>query len=133
MFRKFLLSKLHGITVTEANINYEGSITLPPEVLNLAGFGTGEAVNIWNVTNGNRFETYTLLGEEGSNVCCINGAAARQVTPGDKLIVAQFGWLSDEERIVRTNAGDEPRVLFFSDGNVIKDIRGEKWYNNANL
>ena len=93
MFRKFLRSKIHRATVTQADLHYEGSLTLPPDLLIAAGIAPFEAVQVWNVTRGTRLETYAILGEIGSNDVCINGAAAHLVRPGDIIIVATFGFI----------------------------------------
>lgn len=120
MLKKILHSKIHRAIVTHADINYEGSITLSPELLKAADMSEFEAVNIWNVTNGNRFETYTICGEPGTSDIAINGAAARLVTPGDTIIIACFALLSqDEIRIHR------PRVVFVDSSNKIRELRGE--------
>jgi aspartate 1-decarboxylase len=89
-YRKLLRSKIHRARVTHADVHYEGSISISPELLEAAGLLEYEAVNIWNVTNGQRFETYTIRGEQGTKDISINGAAARLVTPGDIIIIACF-------------------------------------------
>lgn len=94
-FRRMLRSKIHRATVTHADLDYEGSITLAPELLEAAQMANHEAVWVWNVTNGNRFETYTILGEPGSTAICVNGAAAHLVTPGDLVIIAAFGFVPE--------------------------------------
>ena len=89
MNRKLLKSKIHGATVTHADLKYEGSITIAPELLKASDIAPYEAVQIWNVTNGNRFETYAIIGDSGSKDISVNGAAARLVQPGDKVIIAR--------------------------------------------
>lgn len=96
MLRKFLRSKIHRATVTQADLHYEGSLTLPPELLDAAKIAPYESVHVWNVTRGTRLETYAILGEPGSHDVCINGAAAHLVSPGDIVIIATFGFLTDE-------------------------------------
>lgn len=120
MFKKMLHSKIHRATITHADINYEGSITLSPELLEAADLAEFEAVNIWNVTNGNRFETYTICGEKGSGDIAINGAAARLVTPGDIIIIASFSFLTEEE-----SRSHKPKVIFVDQHNKIRQIRPE--------
>jgi aspartate 1-decarboxylase len=85
-----LRAKIHRVVVTDADLHYEGSLTIPPELLDLADIKEYEAVSVWNVTRGTRFETYAITGIEGSGNICVNGAAAHLATPGDILIVAAF-------------------------------------------
>lgn len=89
-------SKIHRATVTDANVNYVGSITIDQELMQRAGILKGELVHVLNVNNGNRFETYVIPGEPGSGVICINGAAAHLCERGDKVIIVAFV-LTDEE------------------------------------
>lgn len=119
-FRKLLRSKIHRATITHADLNYEGSITLPPELLKEANMLPFEAVNIWNVTNGNRFETYTIEGKPGSTDVAINGAAARLVSPGDVIIIAAFGFFQEEAAQTHT-----PTVVFVDENNRSKGQRKE--------
>ncbi len=88
MRRRMFLAKIHRATVTEANLNYEGSITIDSALLEASGILPWEMVDIWNITNGERFQTYVIAGEPGSGVICLNGAAARKVAVGDKIIIA---------------------------------------------
>jgi len=120
-FRKLLLAKIHGAVVTEANVNYEGSITIPRTLLDLTGLLPHEAVHVWNVTTGTRFETYILDGGAKEREIHVNGAAAHLVKPGDTLIVAGFIHLPAE-----TAHKHEPKVVFLHTDNSVKDIRGEK-------
>ena len=90
-------SKLHRLTITQADLNYVGSITLDEDLLDAAGLVEGEKVQIVNVNNGERIETYTIAGERGSGVVCMNGPAARRCSPGDIVIVVAYGILSLEE------------------------------------
>lgn len=90
-------SKLHRLTVTEADLNYVGSIALDEDLLDAAGLVEGERVQILNINNGERFETYTIKGERGSGQCCLNGPAARRVQPGDIIIVVAYGMMTIEE------------------------------------
>ncbi|MGB2958415.1 MAG: aspartate 1-decarboxylase [Bacteroidota bacterium] len=85
-----LRAKIHRVVVTDADLHYEGSLTIPPELLDLADIKEYEAVSVWNVTRGTRFETYAITGIRGSGSICVNGAAAHLATPGDILIVAAF-------------------------------------------
>jgi len=90
-------SKLHRLTVTEADLNYVGSISLDPDLLDAAGLVEGEKVQIVNVNNGERIETYTIKGERGSGQVCLNGPAARRCQPGDIIIVIAYGMITLEE------------------------------------
>jgi aspartate 1-decarboxylase len=119
-YRKLLLAKIHGATVTDANINYEGSITIPEDILAATKLLPHEAVSVWNVTNGARFETYILKGKAGSREFHVNGAAARLVSVGDRIIIAGFGLLPHEQALSHT-----PTVIFMTSDNSILDIRDE--------
>lgn len=101
-------SKIHRATVTEACVDYIGSITIDKDLMLRSGIKTGELVHVWNVQNGNRFETYAIPGESGSGVICINGAAAHLCKPGDKVIIVSFV-LTDEEI--------EPKMILVDDKN----------------
>lgn len=95
--RRMLKSKIHRATVTHADLDYEGSITIPPELLLAADILPYEAVSVWNVTAGTRFETYAIEGKKNSTAICVNGAAAHLVTPGDLIIIATFVQLDAEQ------------------------------------
>ena len=97
MIREMLKSKIHRATVTDADLNYEGSITIDRYLLQQADILPGEKVQVVNVNNGARFETYTIEGEAHSGVICVNGAAARLAERGDIVIIISYGWLSPEE------------------------------------
>jgi aspartate 1-decarboxylase len=116
MKRKMLKSKIHRATVTGADLEYEGSITIDPLLLAAADILPYEAVDVWNVTYGTRFQTYAIEGQPGSGTICINGAAARLVSRGDKVIIASWLEISDEEA-----AGYEPKLVFVDDKNVATD------------
>ena len=96
MIRRMLKSKIHRATLTDANVDYEGSITVDAELLAAADIIEHEAVMVWDVTNGSRFETYAISGEAGSGVMCVNGAAAHLVNVGDLVIVATFADMADD-------------------------------------
>ena len=100
-------SKLHRLTITQADLNYVGSVTIDEDLLDAAGLVEGEKVQIVNVNNGERIETYTIIGERGSGVVCLNGPAARRCTPGDIIIVVAYGMLTIEEAKTFT-----PTVIF---------------------
>ncbi|MGB3545674.1 MAG: aspartate 1-decarboxylase [Saprospiraceae bacterium] len=107
-------SKIHRVRVTEANLNYVGSITIDGELLDAAGMVEGERVQIVNNNNGERLETYTIRGPEGSGVICLNGAAARRVQVGDIVIIISYGYMTPEEAKIF-----EPSVVFPDNDNRI--------------
>jgi aspartate 1-decarboxylase len=96
MRRTLFKSKIHRATVTDANLAYEGSVTIDETLMHAADILPYEKVSIWNTTNGSRIETYAITGEANSGVICINGAAARHAQPGDIVILATFAEISDE-------------------------------------
>lgn len=112
-----LKGKLHRATVTEADLNYVGSITVDRDLLEAAGIYEYEKVSIVDINNGNRFETYTIAGEPGSGIICLNGAAARCVQKGDKIIIMAYAELEDEEV-----ADHKPKVVFLEDDNKIGQV-----------
>ncbi len=109
MLREVLIAKLHNLTVTQACLEYEGSIGLDRAWLRRAGLHPFEQVQVYNITNGERFETYIIEEEEGSRRVTLNGAAARKGSVGDRIIVAAYGFVEEEE------AGRwKPRILIFN-------------------
>lgn len=121
MFRMMMNSKLHRATVTEADLNYVGSITIDSDLLDAAGMLPNEKVHIVNNNNGARFETYIIAGERGSGVICVNGAAARLVQRGDIVIILSYVYMTDEE--ARTH---QPTVLIMDEHNGVKEVITEK-------
>lgn len=119
-YRKMLKSKIHRARVTQADLDYEGSITIAPELLKAADILPYEAVNVWNVTAGTRFETYAITGIPGSTDICVNGAAAHLVTPGDLVIIASFTQVPEEKC-----AHVVPTVVFVDQFNRYREIRAE--------
>ena len=117
MFRMMMGSKLHRATVTEANLNYVGSITIDSALLDAAGMLPNEKVHVVNNNNGARFETYIIAGEAGSGVICVNGAAARLVQEGDVVIILSYVYMSDEEA-----QNHEPTVLLMDKNNKVEQI-----------
>lgn len=112
-----LKGKIHRAVVKQAELNYVGSITVDPELMEAAGILEYELVQIVDIENGNRFETYTIAGEPGSGMICLNGAAARQVQVGDHVIIMSYCTLTPEE------AGDhKPYVVFVDEDNKIKRL-----------
>ncbi len=97
MFIEVLKSKIHRVTVTDANLDYIGSITIDEDLLDAAGVLPGERVFIVNNNNGARFDTYTIAGERGSGIICLNGAAARLVQRGDIVIILSYATMTPEE------------------------------------
>ena len=112
-----LKGKIHRATVTQAELNYVGSITVDTELLEAAGIMEYEYVQIVDVENGNRFETYTIAGEAGSGMICLNGAAARQVMVGDHVIIMSYASMSPEEA-----KEHKPHVVFVDGANKIQRI-----------
>ncbi|MCI8392148.1 MAG: aspartate 1-decarboxylase [Roseburia sp.] len=112
-----LKAKIHRATVTQAALNYVGSITVDEALLEESGILEYEKVQIVDVENGARFETYTIAGERGSGVMCLNGAAARMVQPGDKIILMAYAQVTPEEAEEL-----KPRVLFVDDKNQVTKI-----------
>jgi aspartate 1-decarboxylase len=121
MTRTMFGGKIHRATVTHADLNYEGSVTIDAALMQAADILPHEAVHIWNVTRGSRVQTYALPGPSGSGLICVNGAAAHHNQPGDLVIIASFVELSEEEarrhrpRVVRVDAsnriaGTQPEV-----------------------
>ena len=97
MLIEMMKSKIHRVTVTEANLNYVGSITIDRDLLKAANILEGERVWIVDNNNGERFDTYTIGGEEGTGIVCLNGAAARKVQPGDIIIIISYAQMTPEE------------------------------------
>lgn len=112
-----LKGKIHRAAVTQAELDYVGSITVDTALLKAAGILEYEKVQIVDINNGERFETYTIAGEENSGVICLNGAAARCVQKGDKIIIMAYCSLTPEE--AKTH---KPTVVFVDEGNKIKQI-----------
>jgi aspartate 1-decarboxylase len=105
-FHTLLKSKIHRATVTEANVDYIGSITIDRDLIDRSGLLLNELVHVWNVDNGQRFETYVLEGERGSGTICVNGAAAHRVETGHRVIITAFV-LTDEPIIPKAILVDE--------------------------
>ena len=117
MFRTVMNGKIHRATVTEANLNYVGSITIDSDILDAVGMVANEKVQIVNNNNGARFETYIIPGERGAGTVCLNGAAARLVQPGDTVIIISYALVSEEEL-----ADHYPKVAIMGEGNRIQDL-----------
>lgn len=121
MHRNMLRSKIHRIRVTECDIEYEGSLTLDPELMELADLVPYERVDVYDIDNGNRFATYLIKGERGSRECCVNGAAARLVDVGDKVILASYVEVDDADV-----AKHEPTVVLVGEGNVVQEVKSSE-------
>ena len=117
MFRTLLGGKIHRATVTQADLNYVGSITIDQDLLDAADICVNEKVQIVNNNNGARFETYTIAGERGSGIVCLNGAAARLVQAGDIIIIMSYVLLSEPEI-----AAHQPKVVLVDGANQIREI-----------
>ena len=117
MYLTMLKGKIHRATVTQAELDYVGSITVDSALLDASGILDYEKVQIVDINNGARFETYTIAGEAGSGIICLNGAAARCVQKGDKIIIMAYAQMTSEEA-----ADNPPRVLFVDDENKISRI-----------
>jgi aspartate 1-decarboxylase len=115
MQRQMLKSKVHRAKITDCDVDYVGSITLDPDLMRQADMLVNEQVHVWDIANGARFVTYAIQGEQGSGTVQVNGAAARLVRPGDKVIIASFGAYeeSDLERYspVVVHVGDANEVV----------------------
>lgn len=119
MFLQMLKSKIHRATVTEANLNYEGSISIDTALCDLAQIRPWEQVDIYNCNNGERFTTYVIPGKTGQ--IGLNGAAARKVHPGDQVIIVSYATFSEEEAPLH-----KPKAIFVDDTNKVKEIRPER-------
>lgn len=109
-----LKAKLHRATVTDANIHYEGSVTIDSNLLDESGIHRHEQVHVYNISNGQRFVTYAIEGKRGSGTVCINGAAARLVTPGDHVIIVAYGQIDEAQAGAHT-----PKILLLGPRNEI--------------
>jgi len=121
MQRIMLKSKIHRATITGADLEYEGSITIDRDLMDAADILSYEKVAIWDVTNGNRLETYAIEGERGSGVICLNGAAARLVAPKDLIIIASFVNMDNEAAVKH-----EPKLVFVDEKNRMLPTRKEE-------
>lgn len=118
MLVEFLFSKIHRATVTDANLEYVGSITIAEDLMHAAKLKEWQKVEILNINNGERFQTYVIKGESGSGVICINGAAARKAQKGDKVIIVSYAQFNPEEI-----DGFNPTVVLVDENNKINHIK----------
>lgn len=114
---RMLKGKIHRATVIQAELNYVGSITIDEDLLDAAGILEYEEVQIVDINNGSRFTTYTIAGERGSGMICLNGAAARCVSPGDKIIIMSYANMTPQEA-----KENPPRVVFVDDENKVSRL-----------
>jgi aspartate 1-decarboxylase len=121
MLRQFLLGKIHRATVTRADLDYVGSITIDVALAEAAGFMENEKIDIYDVTNGARLSTYVIPGKRGSGEIGINGAAAHLVKQGDLVILAAYGWMTAEEA-----SAHKPRVVHVDAGNRVAHLAFEE-------
>ena len=126
MFRTMMKSKLHRATVTEANLNYVGSITIDEDLMDLIDVYENEKVQIVDNNNGARFETYVIPGARGSGVICLNGAAARLVQPGDKVIIISYGLMTSEEA-----KSYKPLIAILDDNNKVVNTMKQELHSTV--
>lgn len=112
MVLEMLMGKIHRATVTEAELDYVGSVTIDPALLELSGILEYQKVTVVDINNGSRIETYVIAGERGSGIVCLNGAAARSVAVGDKVIIMAYASLTEEEL-----KSFSPKVVFVDEAN----------------
>lgn len=117
MYRMMMNAKIHRAVVTQADLNYVGSITIDEDLLDAVGMLPNEKVHVVDNNNGARFETYIIAGERGSGVICVNGAAARLVQKGDVVIIMSYAYVNDEEA-----KKHKPTVAIMQQGNMIKEL-----------
>lgn len=122
MFITKLKSKIHRARVTQADLNYIGSITIDSELMKEANISENEKVSVVNINNGNRFETYVISGEAGTGIICLNGAAARLVQVDDRIIIMSYAMMTPEEG--KTHIPDV--IVVDSDNRIVEKLQGEK-------
>ncbi|WP_406135628.1 aspartate 1-decarboxylase [Streptomyces sp. NBC_01089] len=120
MYRTLMKSKIHRATVTQADLHYVGSLTIDSDLMKAADLLPGEKVDIVDIENGSRLSTYVIEGPAGSGVIGINGAAARLISPGDRVIIIAYATMTDEE-----TAGFIPHVVFVDERNTVVDLGGD--------
>jgi aspartate 1-decarboxylase len=120
MQREVLRGKIHRATVTEANLEYEGSLTVDADLLEAAGLAPYERIDVYDITNGSRFSTYLIEGSRGSGVVCVNGAAAHLAKRGDRVIITGYGLATAAEL-----KGYRPRIVLVDEGNRIQRVLQE--------
>jgi len=118
MKREMLRAKIHRVRVTEADLHYEGSLTLDTELMGAGRFYPFERIDVYNVTRGTRFSTYLIEGKEGSGVCCVNGAAAHLASAGDLVIIASYIPVEESEI-----PGHRPIVVLVDEQNRVREVK----------
>jgi aspartate 1-decarboxylase len=126
MYRRMMKSKIHRATVTDSNLQYEGSITIDEKLMEMADIILYEQVDIYNVTSGERFHTYAIKGERDSGVICINGAAAHKAKKGDIIIIVTYADFEEKDL-----ASFEPKKVYADELNRIKSMTG--WPNHLSV
>lgn len=126
MFRTMMKAKIHRATVTEANLNYIGSITIDEDLIDLVGMLPNEKVQIVNNNNGARLETYIIPGPRGTGVICLNGAAARLVQTGDTVIIISYAMMTDEEA-----RKHQPTIAIMGDNNKVAQLLKEEEHSTV--
>ncbi len=121
MMRIMFVGKIHRATITDADLNYEGSITIDENLMEKANMYENEKVCVWDIDNGNRLETYAIKGKRGSGIICLNGAAARKVGVGDKVIIASFAMMDEKEA-----KSHKPNVVLVDEKNRITQVKKEE-------
>ena len=116
MLQEFLFSKIHRATVTDANLNYVGSITIDEDLMDAAKIREWQKVDILDINNGERFQTYVIKGKRNTGCICLNGAAARKVQPGDKVIIISYAYLGTDEIAKHT-----PTIVMVDENNKITE------------
>jgi aspartate 1-decarboxylase len=120
MFRRMFLAKIHRATITHADLHYEGSCTIDADLMNEVDILPNQEIHVWNITRGTRLVTYAVEGPRGSGVICMNGAAAHLTKPGDMVIIATFGDLTEEEA-----RNHKPKVALVDRNNRVVSRRAE--------
>lgn len=115
MFCCYLKSKIHGARITETNVDYRGSLSIDKELMSLSGIAAYEQVDVYNLENGERLTTYAIEG--GSGEICLNGAAALRGSVGQRIIIAAYAWLDEEEA-----KGFKPPIVLVGEANTVKDV-----------
>lgn len=129
MYLSILKSKIHRAKVTDADLNYVGSVTVDRDLMEVSGIVEGEQVHVVDINNGNRLVTYAIAGERGSGVICLNGAAARLVQKDDLVIIMAYAWMTPEEAKVYS-----PDIVVVGEGNrVLRIVKGEKPENDFSV
>jgi aspartate 1-decarboxylase len=123
MYINLLKSKIHRATITEANLDYVGSITIDEDLMDASEIIKNEKVQVADINNGNRFETYVIPGKRGSGMVCLNGATARLVLPGDLIIIMSYALLEKQEA-----KEFEPKIVFVNKENRVVEIKNEEMH-----